>query len=29
MNLRQVFFEDPNQVTIELNYAAAQVQAAA
>jgi catechol 2,3-dioxygenase-like lactoylglutathione lyase family enzyme len=29
MNLHQVFFEDPNQVTIELNYLAAEVQVAA
>ena len=27
MNLHQVFFEDPNQVTIELNYVAAEVAA--
>ena len=25
LNLHQVFFEDPSQVTIELNYAAAEV----
>ncbi len=29
LNLHQVFFEDPNQVTIELNYLASEVQAAA